>query len=252
MTATYDYGAYTVNGKNLHLKWLEADINEVTIRNVGATTVGNSGYYGVNGTFFDNSSSSSTYGYLTGIAIQNGSIVRQAGGTQDYTTFSSGGRGALVKLSNNLADGTFLFEKRFYEFPVTHNGYTIQQSNVQWAIGGISLYLGETLTESAFNSRMVSEKAPSYSSNVARTAIGYKGANKVILCTFFDGNDLWNGGKGCTIWDVRTVMKDKFGCTMGVNLDGGGSTQIRFKQGTSSNYHETEARKIFSMVTVPM
>lgn len=252
MAATYDYGAYTANGKSLHLKWLEANIDEVTIRDIGQKTIGNSSYYGVNGTFFDNGASSSTYGYLTGIAIQNGNVVHEVGGTQDYKTYNYGGRGTLVRLANNLGDGTFIFEKKFYQFPVTHNGYTVNQSNVKWAIGGISLFLGETLTQTEFNSRMANELAPSYNSNVARTAIGYKGGNKVILCAIFDGNDLWNSSKGCTIWDVRTVMKDKFGCTMGVNLDGGGSTQIRFKQGTTDNYHQTEARAVFSMVSVPM
>jgi len=52
MTVIYDYGQYTVNSKSVHLKWLEAHIDDVTVRNVGDTTCGNSGYYGINGTFF--------------------------------------------------------------------------------------------------------------------------------------------------------------------------------------------------------
>jgi exopolysaccharide biosynthesis protein len=249
MAATYDYGAYTANGKSLHLKWLEADMNEVTVRNVGAKTCGSSGYYGVNGTFFDMGT-----GDLTGIAINGGASVRYAGHMNQWNV--SAGRGTLIKLNNNLPDGTFLFEKKVFQFDsnnnISHNGYTVNISNIKWAIGGISLYFGSTLTESQFNTLIGDETPPALTSNRPRTAIGYKGANKVVLCAIFDGSNLWDSTKGCTIWDVRTVMKDKFGCTMAINLDGGGSTQISFKQNGSNNYHQTEARNIYSMVTVPM
>jgi len=257
MTVIYDYGQYTVNSKSVHLKWLEAHIDDVTVRNVGDKTCGNSGYYGINGTFFsfgtnNNPCDSGDSNDLIGIAIQNGSSVKFAGHQNVYNL--SSGRGTLVRLINNLQDGTFIFEKKFQSFPTTQNGYTVNQSNVKWAVGGISLLLGQTLTESGYNSAISGESPPAVSTDRPRTAIGYKGGNKVILCAIFDGDELWNGGigYGCNLWDVRTIMKDKFGCTMGVNLDGGGSTQISYKLNGQNYYHQTESRCIQSMITVPM
>jgi len=253
MATVYDYGAYTVNGKTVHLKWLDAHIDDIEIVAVNDKTCGNSGYYGINGTFFDPGT-----GYcdpthpntLLGVAVQDGASVK-SNGSQNAIS-----RGTLIKLKNNLADGTFIFTKKMTSFPITHNSYTVNISNVQWAIGGISLLLDDTsiTSSSDFSTKISSENPPAYSTDRPRTAIGYKGGNRVILCAIFDGDDLWNGGSGygCNVYDVRTIMLNKFNCSMGVMLDGGGSTQISFKQGTSNNYHQTEARCIQVMVTAPM
>lgn len=149
MAAIYDYGAYTANGKNLHLKWLEASTSEVVVRHVGAKTCGNSGYYGVNGTFFDMDT-----GDLTGIAINDGKSVGFAGHMNQWNI--DAGRGTLIKLKSNLPVGTFLFEEKFQNFDsndqIVHNNQVVAMSNIQWAVGGISLLLGESLTEVAAES----------------------------------------------------------------------------------------------------
>jgi len=219
MPATNGYGQYTVNGKSVNLRWLEAGVSEVTVRNIGDATVATSGYYGVNGVLFD--MNVSPYNVIC-YAMNNGAAVRNNGA-------HNGRNGCMVKLVNALTDGTTFFVKRgnssgstttFTTLPFTHNGYTVTASNVQWALGGLSLSLSETMTESAFYASL--EQDLSNTSNRSRTAIGYKGGAKIILCTMLGAN----GGTGCNLWDVRCIMKDIHSCTMGLNLDGGGSTNI--------------------------
>lgn len=124
-------------------------------------------------------------------------------------------------------------------------------------IGGINLRLEEpTLTESQFLNGC--EIDLGNTTDRPRTAIGYKGGMKIILCAVFDGDSLWEGssGYGCNMWDVRTIMKNKFSCTMGINLDGGWSTQIAYKLNGQNCVHELSdggyVRPPRTMVTVPM
>lgn len=243
MAATFDYGQYTVNGKTVHLKWLEVPISEITVRDIGAQSTETSGFYGVNGVLFEPSGSAhQVYAY----AINNGTAVRTSGN-------DNRGLGCMVYLKNQLGDGTFLFVKSgVTTFPFTHNGYSVSQSNVQWAVGGGSLRVADNITETEFYNSL--EIDLSNRTDRPRTAIGYIGGNKVILCAIFDGDQLWSGGAGygCNLWDVRTIMKNKFGCSMGINLDGGGSTMITYKLNGTNNTHKTENRSVYTMISAPM
>lgn len=102
-------------------------------------------------------------------------------------------------------------------------------SNVEWAIGGISLHLTENYASSNeyYNDILGS---PEYAENINatgqeyRTAIGYgaqgpTGSNKTICVAVFDKTSLW---------EVRQFMDDVVDCTYGVCLDGGSSSQIRY------------------------
>ena len=189
MSVTYGSENYTVNGKTVHLKWLETSLNsstpandELDVLNIGASTVGQTDNYGVNGVFFNPG------GSLICFAVNNGSIVRTGGG-------SNGDFGCLVRLYNNLGDGTFLFCKDGAKlgtggtltFPFLHNGYTVNLSNVRWAVGGMSLRIGTTLTRTEYLSWYYDSLGEPHfdpTSNRPRTAIGYKGGMKIILCTF--------------------------------------------------------------------
>lgn len=130
MAATYDYGQYTVNGKSVHLKWLETSLgmnpadDQLTVCDIGSYTAGTSGYYGVNGVLFNMTPPYTVCCY----AMQNGSAVRTGGSNNN-------GLGCMVRLNQNLGDGTFLFTTTdVTTFPFNYDGYQITQSNVKWAL----------------------------------------------------------------------------------------------------------------------
>ena len=258
MAAVYGSQNYTVNGKIVALKWLEtsldpysADDDEITVRNIGSKSVGDTSYFGVNGVFFN---MTSPYDVIC-FAMQDESAVRSNGDNNRLN-------GYFVRLNSNLGDGTFLAYFDGYDlpaptgtpeltFPLNHEGYTITKSNVKWAVGGLGLRIGIAgLTRTTFLNKF--NNLYSCWSNRPRTAIGYKGGMKMILCTFFDPENPQNQTGGCDLWDVRTVMKDKFGCSFGLNLDGGGSTQIAYKQSGTRYYVESTNRNVQTMITVPM
>ena len=79
MAATFGSELYTVNGKKVRLMWLEAGIDELTIRNIGENSLrtakdekGNQ-LYGVNGVFFQMVEPDK--GNLYGYAINNGAPI---------------------------------------------------------------------------------------------------------------------------------------------------------------------------------
>lgn len=262
MASVFGSQEYNVNGKDVLLKWIEADLADVRLRYIGEKTCGNAKdedgnqLYGINGTFFCMADSTIFPEYkkgdLAGISVYDSTVIHNWGEKNDPGI--SGGRGTMVKVKENLPDTTFLFNKRFFDFPVDHGGGSVDLDNIQWAIGGTSLLLTENFsTPNEYYNAIANEQAPGYNDERPRTAIGYKGGLKVILCTFFSADHPYDPNKGCTLWDVRTVIKNKFGCThIGINLDGGGSTQISYKADGQDYYHQTEVRYIYSMVTVPM
>lgn len=180
------------------------------------------------------------------LCMQDGVAVKEGGDRGNNL-------GVLIRLINPLGS-TFIYQK--YKdtssgFPLEYNGYTVQAGNVKWGVGGISLRLDETLEDLEFYNGC--ETNTENKNNRPRTAIGYKAGRKIILCTFFDPNDLSNTNGGCTVWDVRTVMRDKFSCTMGLNLDGGGSTQIRYKQDNIDKVQEIgSGSSCYMMISAPL
>lgn len=260
MAATYNYQVHSINGKRLYVRSLEADIDEVTVRWIGNQDLDGVGYYGVNGVFFQMNGSSA--GNLYGYAVNNGSYV---GGNYQKGGWNSNSTGGfMVRLKNDLPDGTFLFvdtnanqpDQSGYDenqFPVYHNGYQVSLSNVKWAVGGNSLHLDQSYTKSDYLNRLSDdgEIVPDGLNNRPRTAIGYKAGKKIVLATIVDANNIWDESYGCDIWDVRTVMKNVFNCTKGLNLDGGGSTQMSFKHNGVDSYAGYN-RAVYSMISVPM
>ena len=252
MAATYGSENYTVNSKTLHLKWLETTLNsstpendELDVINIGSDTVAGSGYYGVNSVLYDPD------GSLIPFAVNKKTVVRTGGGT-------NGDYGCLVRLYNDLGDGTFLFCRDgaklgtggTLSFPFTHNGYSVALNNVRWAVGGMSLRIGTTLTKPQYLDWYSGFYDPN--TNRPRTAIGYKGGMKIILCTFFNTDLSTPSAGACDPWDVRTTMINKFGCSMGLNLDGGGSTAIAYKESGTRKTHVADSRPVRAMLTVPM
>ncbi|MFD2117176.1 phosphodiester glycosidase family protein [Paenibacillus yanchengensis] len=130
-------------------------------------------------------------------------------------------------------------------------------SNIKWALEGYSLFIGTAYSSSA--DYYADIQANSYANNTEnvsrfgpkspnkRTAIGSRFqstyGNQTVLAVFTTAS----------AWEVRNNMKNMIGCSMGVMLDGGGSSQIAWKtsSGTKSYWDAGgENRAIQTMVTV--
>lgn len=117
---------------------------------------------------------------------------------------------------------------------------------VDWAIGGLSLYLNDsTITsESLLTTKLVnvehgqSVNGVSPASNADRAAVGYKNG-KVVLAII----------KNAKPWDVRNIMVS-LGCYDAVLLDGSTAAQIRAKNSSGTVVTTGGPRNIYSIVTV--
>lgn len=153
--------------------------DDITLRSISGS-VKDSGYYGINGTFFAGEN-------LIGIAIDNGSQIRNYGTMnrdprQLGTTvpIACGTYFAFKEMVNRIYCGTAVID--VYE-GFNYNGTILETSNAKFAIGGTSLYTSETnLSQSTFTTRMTNEDAP-YTGNRSRSAILYIGGGPYDLNT---------------------------------------------------------------------
>ncbi len=285
-TATFNTSEYTVPGTNrtVYLKYLLCSQKDIVVRSISGS-VKDSGYYGINGTFFRPGTTT-----LMGIAINDSAQVR------NYGTMNRDPR--ISDVDDPIACGTFFYLKnsitnssgeRIFggtaEIAVYENhsydGVTLTLANTQFAIGGSSLFPSETsLTQSTFNTRMANQDAPYYGYR-SRTAIVYIGGgtddlNTVLLTVHgpFDttkssgNNYVTTDYAGVTLWELRTLINDVFAPMIpsapdavvhAIALDGGGSTQIAYKDssGDKITYQTTDSsstnnRPVYSMLSVPM
>lgn len=285
-TATFNTSEYTVPGTNrtVYLKYLLCSQKDIVVRSISGS-VKDSGYYGINGTFFRPGTTT-----LMGIAINDSAQVR------NYGTMNRDPR--ISDVNDPIACGTFFYLKnsitnssgeRIFggtdEIAVYENhsyeGVTLTLANTQFAIGGSSLFPSETsLTQSTFNTRLANQDAP-YFGNRSRTAIVYIGGgtddlNTVLLTvhgpidtTKSSGNNyVTTDYAGVTLWELRTLINDVFAPMIpsapdavvhAIALDGGGSTQISYKNssGDKISYQTTDSsstnnRPVYSMLSVPM
>lgn len=285
-TATFNTSEQTVPGTNrtVYLKYLLCSQKDIVVRSISGS-VKDSGYYGINGTFFRPGTTT-----LMGIAINDSAQVR------NYGTMNRDPR--ISDVDDPIACGTFFYLKnsitnssgeRIFggtaEIAVYENhsydGVTLTLANTQFAIGGSSLFPSETsLTQSTFNTRMANQDAPYYGYR-SRTAIVYIGGgtddlNTVLLTvhgpidtTKSSGNNyVTTDYAGVTLWELRTLINDVFAPMIpsapdavvhAIALDGGGSTQIAYKDssGDKITYQTTDSsstnnRPVYSMLSVPM
>ena len=285
-TATFNTSEYTVPGTNrtVYLKYLLCSQKDIVVRSISGS-VKDSGYYGINGTFFRPGTTT-----LMGIAINDSAQVR------NYGTMNRDPR--ISDVDDPIACGTFFYLKnsitnssgeRIFggtaEIAVYENhsydGVTLTLANTQFAIGGSSLFPSETsLTQRTFNTRMANQDAPYYGYR-SRTAIVYIGGgtddlNTVLLTvhgpidtTKSSGNNyVTTDYAGVTLWELRTLINDVFAPMIpsapdavvhAIALDGGGSTQIAYKDssGDKITYQTTDSsstnnRPVYSMLSVPM
>lgn len=244
------------------VRYIDAELSTISVESISGKNVRDSGKFGINGTFFSGTT-------LTGIAVNkdpNGFSTRVAangntttGVTHQGTVYPSK-RGTMYYF-NPAAGIQFLDAipvKDYLDYPNS------SITNVQWAIGGYSLYPTKSYVDdnayyNEINGKGAVDKQPtsnsenayrfSPTSSTARTAIGYRfhdQKRKIVLAVFANHN----------AWSVRQFMAS-LGCTYAVMLDGGGSSQIRYK--TSSGATDfwcpkpdpgNSIRAVHSMVTV--
>ena len=119
------------------------------------------------------------------------------------------------------------------------------------------------ITENRFNTLIVNEDFPVPSSYAIRTALlyiggQYTGGNTILLTVVGANNDNPGSYSGVTAWELRQLpLRLLPAPSIGINLDGGGSTQIAYKKsdGTRRWIAPLEGnypRKVYNFITVTM
>jgi hypothetical protein len=117
--------------------------------------------------------------------------------------------------------------------------------STNWAIGGFNLLLSESLADNSaliaryttiYGSTMVGQWIPGMYEGRARTFIGYnQNTFKVvfgILSSSISGTSITDAG--VTYYDMHKILKTDLGCALALNLDGGGSTRIKYKTNSAA------------------
>ena len=240
------YGSKTVSytkdgvGKSKTIQYFDAETSKISVPGFGGTgitaaTAKGRGIYGVNGTFFQNSESYNPPRAVYGVAISNGAIPFINRDTQGGITYG-GDRNhsdldSFMLGTYNPIEGAYVFLSRSNQFPFNAYVKNVYPADCRWAIGGHNLNLVNNFSnQGAFESALSKgAKDPGYryqNVDTARTFIGYNATtSKVWLCTCFGG---------CDFYDEHLILK-ALGCSYGMNLDGGGSTQISHGTGSSGS-----------------
>lgn len=229
---TYTSGGIT---RNIPIKYFKTTVDELSIygskTGITAQAANNAGIYGVNGTFFHLTSNSSTGVsalQVYGVAINNGTMAninrdaRGFGGTNNHSDLDSFMFGTTSSIG-----GCRVFLSSNSSFPFDADGTTITQAQAKWAIGGHSLRLTGNYTSKSAYINSLSSGAQIYNPSASdeRTFIGATASGTVYLCTVTDPS--------CNFYDEYKFLKS-LGCTLGLNLDGGGSSMISHKNGYSA------------------
>jgi exopolysaccharide biosynthesis protein len=191
-----------------------------TVSSLGTASVYNSSFQGVNGTFFSSSE-------VLGIAIANGAAVRSDGGLKNGNASVDRNRSTMYRTNSNTVGVARV---------VNASSLPGGVSNLKWAIGGLGLYLNESLTKSQYDAKLADEAVSGVggvNDKRPRTMVGYipsgggTGSPEIAVVVVRDFNDPTNANAGITFYDGRMIMNG-LGCTAGIHLDGGSSTSIRF------------------------
>jgi len=238
------------------VRYIEADLDAISVNAIPSTVMA-SGLYGVNGTFFSGTT-------LLGVAVQRISNGQASGirSTSEETASACSKitkRGVMYHIQSGSTSTVKVdVVKNFLDSPGT------TRTNVKWAIGGYSLHLGKTYGSGdsnfdAYYTEINGDGDPSLctaakdnsenayrlepKNNRQRTAIGYKNG-KIYLAVF----------AGSNAWEVRRFLKSNLGCTLGIMLDGGGSSQMRYRfnpNGTDTTWDPSNSsRSVYNMVAV--
>jgi hypothetical protein len=237
--ATFHQRTISVNSKTLYAKWYEVTGAEMTI----ATATANLPKYGTNASFFGGT-------VMTAIHVVGGQAVRTGG----LNNFADSDNPAMTKMSalycRLLVSTSVAFSYGVVNLAETYSDVPQPSPNVGstlWAIGGITLILNETMNSlndmisryrEIYNPIMVDDDPPwipNVSGGRARTFIGYTSDFKVlfgVLSPGFSGSSITDNS--VTLFDMYKVLKTNLGCSMALNIDGGNSSKIRYKNSTGT------------------
>lgn len=192
-------------------------VTATTVSSLGSSSVYDSSYQGVNGTFFGTDS-------ILGIAVENGAAVR-TGGLKNGSSTLDRNRSTMYMTMN----GTVGVKRVVYASELPGG-----LSNLKWAIGGLGLYLDESLTKAQYDAKLAEEGVSGVggvNDKRPRTMIGYIPDTGffpgIVMAVAFDHNMRDNPNFGITFYDGRVIMAG-LGCTQAIHLDGGSSSSIRF------------------------
>ncbi|MDO3411572.1 phosphodiester glycosidase family protein [Saccharibacillus sp. CPCC 101409] len=230
------YHSSSIKGKDVH--YISADPSTINVNNINgkSLTASSSGYFGINGTFFDKESET-----VSGIACTSGGTPVGKDGTGSSAVYK---RGTLVQFRQN--NGVNPTISKFQLTNIADVGFPL--SWIDWAISGLNLYLDDSsitdstkLTaklKSAEHGQSVNKIDPPEQDD--RAAIGYKSSTqKIILANI----------KEATAWEAREVMR-YFACDYAILLDGSNATQMRAKLSNGNVVTNGGGRNIYSVVTV--
>jgi hypothetical protein len=257
MSASFNSFLRTVphgNGStNVRILFYTAKRGDIVVDHVGTSRApawlnenNGVGRYGINGMFYiPNSNPLSTVAF----AVNGGSLVTSSR-NENWEHRNTGGTlvrpfSCLVSLSQSVNGRAFGTGVCKGSFPFTIDNDNITQSNAQWCVGGINLYCSDTsITNQTQLMAKVKADVDAQTPNVndrvingynatmngvARTAVGYRFGGDVVLAAFFnEDNRTSREIPGLTHFELRRLMRNELNCTMGVSLDGGGSTQISY------------------------
>ncbi|WP_366291718.1 hypothetical protein [Paenibacillus sp. AN1007] len=211
--------------------YITADLADVSVQSIPGSVYASS-YSGINGTFFSGST-------LVGIAAKQGGVqVRDSGASNNYGLYS---RSTLVSYNYGGSTCGVALLNAIKDF---HYGL----SSINWAIGGIGLYLSDTFSGTEAQQRqayidkcVAVEHAQSVNSfensaKINRTAIGFNYSTKKVTMLYL---------KSGSAWDCRKVLK-ALGCDNGILLDSGTSSQMK----ANTTKVNTKTNSVYSMVAV--
>lgn len=271
-TATFNSRTYTIPGtsRKVYLKYIKCNHRDITFRSINSS-VKDSGYCGINGTFFRGTN-------LAGIAIDRGTQVK------NYGTINRDPKcgyahsyecGTYFVLEESVTTNTFVGTDVIDIYDGhNYNGIVLSQGKTRFAIGGTSLFPAQSIAnESTYLQLISSEDAPAETARRPRTAIvyiggDYTGLNTILLTV----HGATSGGTtnhkettddGVTLWELRNMINAIFAplmpgspsaVTHAIALDGGSSTQIAYKtsSGVYKSFQVTGNRTVYSMLSVSM
>lgn len=120
-------------------------------------------------------------------------------------------------------------------------------ASLAWAIGGVNLFLNESINgvdamtqriRTLYTTTVANTWVPFLTTRRARTFIAFNPTSRRILFGIMSTGITASGiddnlsntsvqtGAGATYFDMHNLLRTHLGCTMGLSLDGGGSTRI--------------------------
>lgn len=262
--ATYRTQVFNnVNGRSISVAWYECPPESLEI----VTTNGaNLRRPGTNASFFVPNN-----GPMSALHIQNGRVVHTGGDTNvaDAGNFNTRMSAMFFEMvlpgEQHAVPHTPRVVNRVDNLQSLINQlqYHQVQGRIMWALGGFTLFLGESIAnEQALNSRydaVFPNMRPTWIPGLgvgirrARTFLAYSSSRNVVCfgvmstaINFSSINgigDNVNGTVGATYFDMYTILRNAtFSCGMGISLDGGSSTRVRRQSGSPIEIRTTSAR----------